>query len=107
MKDKSDVHCTIDLKVAPNARRNEVVGWEGSELKVRVQAPPEGGRANREVERLFAKALGTPRSRVELVGGQKSRHKRLRIEGMDAPAVFASLDVEPGPHDRPNRRKGA
>lgn len=69
----------IDLKVVPNASRAEVVGFVDGLLKVRVMSPPEGGRANKEVCAVLAKALRVRPREVQLVAGEKSRTKRVRV----------------------------
>ena len=61
----------------------------GGELHVRVTAAPADGAANEAVIRLLARELRVPRSSVSLVFGASSRHKRLRIDGIDAAAVRA------------------
>jgi uncharacterized protein YggU (UPF0235/DUF167 family) len=50
-------------------------------LKVRVAAAAADGAANAAVVALMAKALGVPRSAVEIAAGAHARVKRLRIEG--------------------------
>lgn len=65
------------------------MGTHGDALKVRVTAPPEGGRANDEVIRLLAGALGVPRSAVEIVAGHTSRRKRVRVFGVTPEQVAA------------------
>ena len=47
----------IDVWVVPGASRDEIVGEHDGALKVRVSAPPEGGKANTAVARLFAGLL--------------------------------------------------
>jgi hypothetical protein len=69
----------IDLKVVPGAARSEVVGPLGDRLKVRVAAPPEGGRANRKVVELLREWLGT--DDVEIVAGSGSPKKTVRVRG--------------------------
>ena len=44
-------------------------------LRVRVNAPPEGGKANAAVQGLLAKALRVPKTRVLIVVGESSRKK--------------------------------
>lgn len=78
---------TIDLHVQPRASKNEIVGVQGEELKVRLTSPPVEGEANRLCVEFFAKRLGIARSAVELIAGEKSRHKRLLIRGVEAEEV--------------------
>lgn len=80
---------TLAVHVQPRARKSEVAGTHGDALKVRVTAPPEGGRANEEVVRILADALGVPRSAVEIVAGHTSRRKRVRIRGVTVEQVAA------------------
>src|SRR5207244_1089860 len=61
--------CTISVKAIPNAPRNEIVGWLGEALKVKVHAPPLEGRANDELCEFLADTLGLPRRAVTLVRG--------------------------------------
>ena len=82
---------TIDLHVQPRASKNEVVGVQGEELKVRLTSPPVEGEANRLCVEFIAKLLKVPKSTVELVAGEKSRHKRLLIRGGDAEDVRRAL----------------
>ena len=85
--------CTLALKVIPGAPRDEVCGWLGDELKVKLHAPPLDGRANEALVEFLAEVLGVPRRDVVLAQGQKSRRKVVRIAGLDAAAVRARLGV--------------
>jgi uncharacterized protein len=77
----------LRVHVNPGAGRTAVVGRHGDAVKLRVAAPPEGGRANEAVAGLLATTLGVPRERVSLTSGQKSRSKRFRVEEVDLDAV--------------------
>ncbi len=70
---------SFKLKVLaqPGASRTGVAGWQADELKVRVAAPPEGGRANRALLEYLAGQWGLRPSRIRLLAGQGSRHKLL------------------------------
>ncbi|WP_457569972.1 DUF167 domain-containing protein [Desulfurobacterium sp.] len=52
---------------------------ENGKLKIKVTAPPEGGKANDAVRRLFSKSLKVPVSSVEIVKGETSRDKIVAI----------------------------
>ena len=69
----------LRVHVQPAAGRTAVVGRHGDAVKVRVAAPPEGGRANEAVVALLAETFGVPADHVELTSGAKSRAKRFRI----------------------------
>lgn len=83
--------CTLELKIIPNAPRNEVVGWVGSALKVKVHAPALEGRANDELLEFLAEHLGLHRRDVTLLRGDKSRQKVVAIATLDAATLRARL----------------
>ncbi len=82
---------TIALQVIPRARRSEVTGLHGDALKVRLAAPPVEGAANEALIAFLADRLGIRKRDVTLVSGERSRHKLVRIEGVSAATVEASL----------------
>ena len=84
----------LALKVTPGARKNEILGWEddypqvGRVLKVKIAAPPVEGKANKEIVLFLAKALGIPRTSVEVVHGTSGRIKLVEIpDGTDLSAL--------------------
>lgn len=88
----------LRLHVQPGAGRTTMVGRHGEALKVRVAAPPEGGRANAACLSLVAATLGVAESQVELVSGPSSRAKRVRITGVapdDVRRLLASAVSRP------------
>jgi uncharacterized protein len=72
----------LQLRVSPGARRSELVGRHGDAWKVRVAAPPEGGRANEALLELLADRLELPRSQVTIVSGHAARDKIVRLAGI-------------------------
>src|SRR5947207_6176918 len=77
----------LRLHVQPGAGRTAVVGRHGDALKVRVAAPPEGGRANAAVITLVATTLGVKEDQVELTSGESSRSKRVKVTGAEVDEV--------------------
>ena len=73
----------ISVKAVPRAARDEIVGWLGDALKVRVAAPPQDGRANAALELLLAAALGLRRGAVRVAAGHGAARKRVEIDGLD------------------------
>jgi len=83
----------LHVRVQPRSAVSEVVGWQGSALRVRVTEPPVNDAANRAVLILLAEALGVPRSQVSLVRGAHGRDKLIRISGVSRDLLEAKLAV--------------
>ena len=83
----------VHLHVQPGAGRTAVAGRHGHALKVKVGAPPEGGRANDAVIALVAEVLGVPTASVVLVSGATSRAKRVRVAGVAPADVEKRLEL--------------
>ena len=73
---------TFAIKVQPRARRNAVVGELGGAVKIALTAPPVDGRANQACIEFLAELLSLPRSAIEIVSGQSSRSKVIRVAGI-------------------------
>jgi uncharacterized protein (TIGR00251 family) len=90
------VSTRLRLRVSPGARSAAVVGRHGEAWKVRVAAPPEGGRANEAAVRLLADALSLPRDAVTLVSGHRARDKVVQLAGLDSAQVERLLFTAAG-----------
>lgn len=82
----------VAVRLVPRASRDEIVGFEGETLRVRVTAPPVAGRANAALTRLVAKRLGVARGAVRVVAGQSSRQKVLAVDGLTTEEVRRRLE---------------
>jgi uncharacterized protein len=87
---------TLSVKVVPRASRDEVVGWRGGVLRLRVSAAPQDGRANAAVIALLATALGVRKSAVTISTGHASALKRVAIEGLTPNEVEQRLGTATG-----------
>jgi len=72
----------LRIKAQPNASRNEIVGFLGDELKIRVNALPESGKANRAIEELLARQLGLKKTQVKIISGLNKPRKVIEITGI-------------------------
>jgi uncharacterized protein (TIGR00251 family) len=84
----------LSLKVVPGSSRDEVVGWLGDSLKVKVKAPPEKGRANEAVVALLADRLGVDASSIAVVSGHGSPAKIVAVDGMDDEAIRKAFSAK-------------
>ena len=81
----------LSVRVQPRASRNAILGWYQNVLRVAVTAPPVEGEANQALTRLLARALGVASSGVNVVRGQRSRDKLVRVEGVSDSQLRARL----------------
>ena len=87
----ADAACTLAVKAIPNAPRNEIVGWLGDALKVKVHAPAVEGRANAALCEFLADTFRLPRRAVTVIRGDTARQKLVRLEGITLAAIRAQL----------------
>lgn len=83
----------LRVKAVPGARRNEIAGVLGDRLKVRVSAPPEGGKANAAICEVISEAVGIKATLVSVERGASSAEKLLRLRGVNAAATSAALKL--------------
>ena len=76
-----DTPIYVDVRVHPRASREGFEPGVAGRVRVRVNAPPVDGAANRRVTELVAAAFGVPRSAVQVVAGATRRDKRLKVTG--------------------------
>lgn len=89
----SESHTVLLIRAVPNASRNAVVGLTGDAVKVKIQAPPEDGKANKALIKFLAGLLNVPKSAITLESGHTSRNKRINIQGIQEKEVRQKLGV--------------
>lgn len=87
------------VRVTPRASRDAIEGEYQGALKVRLTAPPVEDRANDALRRFLAARLNVPVSAVRIVGGQKSRNKRVSVTGVTRAQVAALAAATEGKKD--------
>jgi uncharacterized protein (TIGR00251 family) len=80
------------VHVQPRASRNELCGVQGDELKLRLTSPPVEDAANKLCIEFLAKQLGVAKSNVSIIAGSKSRHKVIRVDGINGNRVRALME---------------
>ena len=75
----------LSLWVQPGAKKCCFCGVHQGSLKLKVQAPPSEGRANKEVVAFLARWFGVKQSQVRLESGQRTRKK----------SILLSIEKEP------------
>ncbi|HMJ08322.1 MAG TPA: DUF167 domain-containing protein [Pyrinomonadaceae bacterium] len=80
-KNSGDDDLIITVRVVPRSSRSEIVGESDGVIKIKIASPPVDGAANAELVKILAKAYGIAKTSVEIVSGQHSRTKLVRLAG--------------------------
>lgn len=81
----------VAVYIQPRAKRTEVAGRHGSDLKIRIAAPPVDQAANEALLAFVAQRLGVRLRDVRLIAGATSRRKVLEIERVTAAQIQSLL----------------
>ena len=84
---------SIWIHAQPRAGKSEVICKHGDAVKVRLKAPPVDGKANEELVRMLAKAIGIPKAAIQITHGETGRRKRVTLEGVTEAEVLAALGL--------------
>jgi uncharacterized protein len=92
--DTSSNSYILALYCQPGAKKTEVQGEHDGRLKIRLAAPPVEGKANDALVLWLSKQLHINRSSIELLAGDLSRLKRVKVRGVTSELILQSLAVD-------------
>jgi uncharacterized protein (TIGR00251 family) len=84
---------TIKVYLQPKSSKNEIIGPYRDGIKVKVTTPPVEGKANEALIRFLSKELGVSPSSIEILKGNHSREKTLRVSGISDQEWVAKLQT--------------
>ena len=87
---EKDSAVIFNLRIVPNSSKSEILGEFDGSLKIKIAAPPVDGAANAELIKFLAKKLGVAKSAVEIISGQNSKNKQVKIYNADR-SIFSKL----------------
>lgn len=61
-------------------RKQGLLGWDGEQLVVGVDAPPIDGAANKKLIEVLSECFGISKSNIHIIKGQKTRYKTLEVK---------------------------
>jgi uncharacterized protein YggU (UPF0235/DUF167 family) len=91
--EESDRGPVFAVRARPGASARRAGGEHHGALMVRTTCSPEKGKANDDIIRILAKALGLKKSALALVAGEKARDKKILAAGVDPADLQARLDA--------------
>ena len=89
----TDRGVVLQVRVIPRAARSTVDGLRNGALLVRLSSPPVDGAANAALIDLLSSVLGVPRRDVRIVSGDRSRDKRVEVDGITTDRVRELLQI--------------
>jgi uncharacterized protein YggU (UPF0235/DUF167 family) len=98
---EGETHATLKLRIVPRAGRTAFAGRRGDATVVRLAAAPVDNAANDALIVFLAASLDCPRRSISIVAGEKSRDKRIRIEGLTQAELDRRLAAAGDPPSRP------
>jgi len=69
----------IAVNVVPNAKQAGVLEESENNFRVKVDAPPKEGKANKRLIEVLAQYFDVAKSKIKIVKGEKSRQKIVEI----------------------------
>jgi hypothetical protein len=82
----------VQVKIIPRSSKNQVAGYDRGCYKIKIAAPPVDGQANQGLIAFLAKKLGIAKSRVKIVSGEKSKQKKIKIDGLTLSEIRTLLE---------------
>jgi hypothetical protein len=81
----------FDVRVVPRAKRTALGGLRDGAFLIRLAAPPVDGAANDALISFLSTQFGLPRRAIRIVSGERSRRKRVAVDGLSAEEVQKRL----------------
>jgi uncharacterized protein (TIGR00251 family) len=81
----------LPVRIQPRASKDEIVGEYNGALKIKLTSPPVEGEANRHCIEFLAKRLKIGKTQIEIIKGERSRDKMIKIIGVTKEDVLKML----------------
>ena len=86
----------INVRVTTKASKNDIRGVKNDELLISVTAVPENNKANVAIIDLISKKIGIPKSKMQIISGEKNRNKKIVIDAENIEEVLSRLSISKG-----------
>ena len=79
------------VRLTPNSSKNEFCEISDEFLKVKVSAQPIENKANKELIKFLSDSFNIPKTRLELLSGDKSKLKRILIKDTKKDEILSKI----------------
>lgn len=77
----------LNLKISPNASKNEIIKTDDGLLKIKITAQPVDGKANKALIEFLSKSLKVPKTSIEILKGHTGKEKTLLIHSKNIEVI--------------------
>ena len=83
----------LSIHVVPGAKQSGLIEYDRwtKSLRIAVKARAEGGKANSALIHVMSEILSIPKQDIEIISGQKSRIKKIKVSNHDEQLIKAAL----------------
>ena len=83
---KTNEGIVVNLRISPNAKKNEIIK-DGEIIKVKITALPIDGKANKALVEYLSKNFKIPKTSIEILNGETSKEKTILFKTLDEDKV--------------------
>lgn len=83
----------INVRVTTRSSKNDIREVKNDELLISVTAVPENNKANIAIIDLISKKIGLPKSKIQIISGEKNRNKKISIDAENIEEVLSRLSI--------------
>lgn len=83
----------INVRVTTRSSKNDIREVKNDELLISVTAVPENNKANIAIIDLISKKIGVPKSKIQIISGEKNRNKKISIDAENIEEVLSRLSI--------------
>jgi uncharacterized protein len=81
----------LSVKILPNAPRNEILSFLNGVWRIKIGAPPEKGKANKELIAFLSEYLKIRKEAILILKGHTSHNKLVGILGLTPEETISRL----------------
>lgn len=92
---KTNEGIVVNLRISPNAKKNEIIK-DGEIIKVKITALPIDGKANKALVEYLSKNFKIPKTSIEILKGETSKEKTILFKTLDEEKVnnlYKAFDI--------------
>jgi uncharacterized protein len=81
----------LSIKAVPGSRKNEITGFSNDVWRIKIAAPPDKGKANKELIEFLSEILDLRKEDISIFKGLTSHNKIISVLGLNQQEVLVKL----------------